>query len=109
MPAQGQHRKPRTNRLTRIYVAAGTGGAALALPLVTAGHAAAAPVVETAPVDAAPADAAPAQAAPATATPVSASAKASRYEVVSGDTLSAIARTHDVDGGWRQLYTANKT
>ncbi|MDX6353576.1 MAG: hypothetical protein QOF98_479 [Streptomyces sp.] len=115
MPAHGQHRKPRTNRLTRIYVAAGTGGAALALPLVTAGHAAAAPVAKSAPANATPAQAAPAQAV--TATPVSAKAsapastpaKANTYDVASGDTLSAIARTHNVGGGWHTLYTDNKS
>jgi murein DD-endopeptidase MepM/ murein hydrolase activator NlpD len=113
MPAHGQHRKPRAKRLTRVYVAAGTGGAALALPLVTAGHAAAAPVTTTAPANAAPAnaspaDAAPAQAAPAAA-PASAPTRARTYAVVRGDTLSAIARTHDVGGGWHQLYSDNKS
>jgi len=31
------------------------------------------------------------------------------YVVRPGDTLSAIARKHDVRGGWRALYRANKT
>jgi murein DD-endopeptidase MepM/ murein hydrolase activator NlpD len=43
MPAKGKHRRPRFNRFTRIGVAAGTTGAAVALPLVSAtgAHAAA--------------------------------------------------------------------
>ena len=31
------------------------------------------------------------------------------YVVKSGDTLSAIATRHDVRGGWRALYRANRT
>ncbi|WP_461296972.1 transglycosylase family protein [Streptomyces harbinensis] len=30
------------------------------------------------------------------------------YEVVRGDTLSAIARTHEVTGGWQSLYDLNR-
>ncbi|MFV2119310.1 peptidase, partial [Streptomyces sp. Act-28] len=36
MPAKGKHRRPRTNPLTRGFVAAGTGGAAIALPFLGA-------------------------------------------------------------------------
>ncbi|WP_225849622.1 M23 family metallopeptidase [Streptomyces sp. HPF1205] len=43
MPAKGKHRKPRSlSRLTRICLAAGTGAAALALPLAFTGNASAA-------------------------------------------------------------------
>ncbi|WP_314172383.1 transglycosylase family protein [Streptomyces winkii] len=31
-----------------------------------------------------------------------------RYTVETGDTLSAIARDHDTEGGWRKLYDANR-
>ncbi|MGW1979705.1 M23 family metallopeptidase [Streptomyces sp. NPDC001889] len=107
MPAKGKHRRPRNNPLTRGFVAAGTGGAALALPLMgaTGAHAAersapaAAPAV--APVKAAQAQAqtqAQAPAAPASAT----------YRVVAGDHLTAIADEHRVDGGWQGLYEKNR-
>jgi murein DD-endopeptidase MepM/ murein hydrolase activator NlpD len=87
MPAHSRHRKPksRTSRLTRLYVAAGAGSAALALPLVAATHAGA-------------------------ATPAKpAAAKAAAYKVVKGDTLASIAAAHHVPGGWKQLYQANKS
>ncbi|MFG1806903.1 peptidoglycan DD-metalloendopeptidase family protein [Streptomyces sp. NPDC049040] len=87
MPAKGQHRKPRSlNSLTRVCIAAGTGGVALALPLVTVGHASAAE---------------PAKASAAV------SAKA-QYTVAPGDTLSKIATAHHVKGGWKALYKANE-
>jgi murein DD-endopeptidase MepM/ murein hydrolase activator NlpD len=87
MPAKGQHRKPRSlNRLTRVCIAAGTGGAALALPLVSVAHASAAE--------------------PAKAPAVS--AKAHQYTVVRGDTLAKIATVHHIKGGWKPLYNANK-
>ncbi|WP_149563715.1 transglycosylase family protein [Streptomyces cacaoi] len=35
--------------------------------------------------------------------------KPTTYEVVGGDTLSGIADTHRVDGGWRSLYDANRS
>ncbi|NJQ00286.1 transglycosylase family protein [Streptomyces zingiberis] len=34
--------------------------------------------------------------------------KGSRYTVVSGDTLSKIAREHGVDGGWQRIYEGNR-
>jgi LysM repeat protein len=36
------------------------------------------------------------------------SKSATRYTVVTGDNLSAIAREHDVKGGWPTLYDANR-
>ncbi|MFJ2832768.1 LysM peptidoglycan-binding domain-containing protein [Streptomyces sp. NPDC087263] len=98
MPARGKHRRPRTSNLTRGMVAAGTGGAALALPLVSAtgAHAATATSV--------PAQATAAtKAAPAAVPDV----KLVTYKVVSGDTLSKIAREHTKDAGWQALYKAN--
>jgi murein DD-endopeptidase MepM/ murein hydrolase activator NlpD len=87
MPGTGQHRKakPRTRRLTRLYAAAGTGGAALALPLIGAVHASAATPVVPAP------------------------ATTATYKVVKGDTLAGIAAAHHVSGGWKALYAANRS
>jgi murein DD-endopeptidase MepM/ murein hydrolase activator NlpD len=42
-------------------------------------------------------------------TPQSRAGTAEMYTVVHGDTLSAIADTHDVRGGWHGLYAANRT
>ncbi|MFI9582203.1 transglycosylase SLT domain-containing protein [Streptomyces sp. NPDC052236] len=98
MLAMGKHRRPRTtSSLARRLVAAGAGGAALALPLVVANTAVAAPSARPAVVQSAPATAAAAQpAGPAT------------YSVVAGDTLSKIAETHSVSGGWKKLYEDNR-
>lgn len=112
MPAQGQHRKTRMSRLTRICIAAGTGGVAIALPLVGAGIASAAEPAKAAPANASHTVT---QAAPVKATTVAAhssapkAATAATYSVVSGDSLSKIADTHHVGGGWQQLYSANKS
>ncbi|MGW6982716.1 transglycosylase SLT domain-containing protein [Streptomyces sp. NPDC054932] len=81
MPAKGKHRRPKHYRITRKLALAGTGGAALTLPLISATTAGA---VETA-------------AAPTT------------YSVVAGDTLSEIAADHSLSGGWKQLYAANRS
>ncbi|MFJ4863332.1 transglycosylase SLT domain-containing protein [Streptomyces sp. NPDC088748] len=80
MPAKGKHRRPKHYRITRKLALAGTGGAALTLPLISATTAGA---VETA-------------AAPTT------------YSVVAGDTLSQIAAQHSLTGGWQKLYEANR-
>lgn len=96
MPARGKHRRPRSNALTRGIVAVGTGGAALALPLTAATTAnAATPAQAVTSVQSAP------QSAPA-------AAKSLTYTVVSGDTLSSIARKHGTSGGWQRLYQANR-
>ncbi|MGW6708242.1 transglycosylase SLT domain-containing protein [Streptomyces sp. NPDC054956] len=82
MPAKGKHRRPKQHHaLTRKLALAGTGSAALALPLISATTAGAAEV---------------------TAVPTT-------YSVVSGDTLSKIAAEHSLSGGWKQLYEANKS
>ncbi|WP_327256687.1 LysM peptidoglycan-binding domain-containing protein [Streptomyces sp. NBC_01244] len=81
MPAQGKHRRPKQHHaLTRKLALAGTGSAALALPLISATTAGA---------------------AEATIAPTT-------YSVVSGDTLSKIAAEHSIGGGWQKLYEANK-
>lgn len=102
MPAKGKHRRPKTSPITRGFVAAGTGGAAIALPLMgaTGAHAAG----KTAPA-VAPATAVTAAAAPASAKPA---AVPTTYSVVSGDYLAKIAKEHDVRGGWKKLYEDNR-
>ncbi|MER6517574.1 LysM peptidoglycan-binding domain-containing protein [Streptomyces sp. NPDC060334] len=79
MPAKGKHRRPKQHSIVRKLAIAGTGGVALALPLIGAGTAGAAESI-----------------APTT------------YSVVAGDTLSTIAAKHALTGGWAQLYEANR-
>ncbi|MFD7060673.1 peptidoglycan DD-metalloendopeptidase family protein [Streptomyces sp. NPDC059906] len=102
MPAKGKHRRTRAMRLTRTIAVAGTGGAALALPLMGAAAANAAPahsVSEQA-----------AQSVPASAKKAAAekNSDSRTYTVKSGDYLSKIADEQDVDGGWKKLYTDNR-
>lgn len=94
MPGRGKHRRPRRNPITRGVVAAGTGGAALTLPLLGATYANAAEP-QSAPV---------AQTVRQAAQP----AKSLTYTVTKGDTLYGIAEKYDVSGGWKQLYKANR-
>ncbi|MDQ1007014.1 murein DD-endopeptidase MepM/ murein hydrolase activator NlpD [Streptomyces sp. V4I23] len=99
MPGKGKHRRPKVNPLTRGLVAAGTGSAAIALPLLGAtGANAATPA-------AAPQEAAPASVAAA----APAAAKAPKtYTVVAGDYLAKIADEQNVRGGWKKLYNDNR-
>ncbi|MER6188872.1 LysM peptidoglycan-binding domain-containing M23 family metallopeptidase [Streptomyces cyaneofuscatus] len=103
MPAKGKHRRPKSGPIHRGVLAAGTGGAVLALPLfgATGAHAAeqAAPAVQPAAAQSAP------QAAPATAK----KATPKTYAVVSGDYLAKIATEHQVKGGWQKLYQDNRS
>ncbi|MFF6773138.1 peptidoglycan DD-metalloendopeptidase family protein [Streptomyces sp. NPDC012637] len=103
MPAKGKHRRPKVNPITRGFVAAGAGGAVVALPLIgaTGAHAA----EQNAPASPQQAVAA---AAPAAATPAKAPAKAKTYTVVRGDYLSKIATEHHLAGGWQKLYRDNR-
>ncbi|MDT0574039.1 LysM peptidoglycan-binding domain-containing protein [Streptomyces sp. DSM 3412] len=98
MPARGKHRRPRSNAFTRGVLAAGTGGAALALPLTVATTASAAT----------PAQAAGSVQSAAQSAPAAAQTKSTTYTVVSGDTLSSIAREHRTKGGWQRLYKDNR-
>ncbi|WP_425827139.1 M23 family metallopeptidase [Streptomyces fractus] len=82
MPAKGKHRLSTSQRIARVAAVASAGGAALALPLMGATGA---------------------QAATSDGT-----ADATTYTVKAGDTLSKIAKAHDVDGGWKKLYEDNK-
>ncbi|MFI5979606.1 transglycosylase SLT domain-containing protein [Streptomyces sp. NPDC051555] len=104
MSASGKHRRPKTSPLARLLAVAGTGGMALALPLISASGAdAAQPAAATA--------AAPAVAASVAATAPALSVRAAAsttYSVVAGDTLSTIAQSHSVSGGWKKLYADNR-
>ncbi|MER7953153.1 LysM peptidoglycan-binding domain-containing M23 family metallopeptidase [Streptomyces sp. NPDC096030] len=106
MPAKGKHRRPKANPLTRGFVAAGTGGAVVALPLLgaTGAHAAdqAAPSVTSHQAVASVA------ATPAKAPAAGKTAKPKTYSVVPGDYLSKIAAEHHLAGGWKKLYADNR-
>ncbi|MGW7264027.1 peptidoglycan DD-metalloendopeptidase family protein [Streptomyces sp. NPDC054842] len=100
MPAKGKHRRPKSLRITRSIAVAGTGGAALALPLLGAAGAHAA-------TPAAAASAATEKTV--AAAPVAAQkAAAKTYAVKAGDSLAKIADDQDVSGGWKKLYQDNR-
>ncbi|GAA1422941.1 M23 family metallopeptidase [Streptomyces thermospinosisporus] len=102
MPAKGKHRRPRTLGFTRSIAVAGTGGAALALPLLgatgaTAATAQVAPekTVQTLSVAGQKADG-------------DKGGEARTYVVKPGDYLVKIADKENVDGGWKKLYADNR-
>ncbi|MFE3718346.1 transglycosylase SLT domain-containing protein [Streptomyces cyaneofuscatus] len=102
MPAQGKHRRPKSVSLSRGIAAVTTGGAVLALPVLGATTASAAPGHSVA--------------AEKAVAPVSVTAQANsvtkaapaKHSVVSGETLSKIAREYSVSGGWKKLYEGNR-
>ncbi|MDQ1014727.1 M23 family metallopeptidase [Streptomyces afghaniensis] len=101
MPAKGKHRRPKSQRFTRSIAVAGTGGAALALPLMGAAGAHAAPL-QSAPEKAV-------QSAPAAEKTAAEKATGARsYTVRAGDYLAKIADEQNVDGGWKKLYADNR-
>ncbi|MFI7014692.1 peptidoglycan DD-metalloendopeptidase family protein [Streptomyces sp. NPDC050164] len=101
MPAKGKHRRPKTQRFTRSIAVAGTGGAALALPLMGAAGAHAA-TPQSAPEKTV-------QSAPAAEKKAAEKATGARtYTVRPGDYLAKIADEQNVDGGWKKLYTDNR-
>ncbi|TPQ18787.1 M23 family metallopeptidase [Streptomyces sporangiiformans] len=108
MPAKGKHRRPKSQRLTRSIAVAGTGGAALALPLLgaTGAHAA---TPETAPVSVSKKAESFSEKA-AKSAPVAAQKKAANrtYTVKKGDSLFKIAKAQHVSGGWKKLYADNR-
>ncbi|MFF3863176.1 LysM peptidoglycan-binding domain-containing M23 family metallopeptidase [Streptomyces sp. NPDC002209] len=107
MPAKGKHRRPKSRSVARGFAVAGTGGAALALPLLGAAGAHAAGVPATAPAAnpvQAPQVPAALQAAPAAAV----QSAPAVYTVVPGDYLSKIAQDRHLSGGWQQLYADNR-
>ncbi|QIQ01606.1 M23 family metallopeptidase [Streptomyces liangshanensis] len=106
MPAKGKHRRPKKNPITRGFVLAGTGGAAVVLPLVGATGANAAPAAAGS-VTASAAQAAPVSLVRAAGTS-GASGTAATYSVVPGDSLAKISRKKKIAGGWKKLYADNK-
>ncbi|MER6625563.1 M23 family metallopeptidase [Streptomyces sp. NPDC000931] len=102
MPAKGKHRRTKTQRFTRSIAVAGTGGAALALPLLgaTGAHAAT--------PGAAPEKAVQSLSVAGQKTVAEKGDEARTYTVKAGDYLAKIAETEHVDGGWKQLYTDNR-
>ncbi|MFF1677720.1 peptidoglycan DD-metalloendopeptidase family protein [Streptomyces sp. NPDC058256] len=107
MPAKGKHRRPKSQRFTRSIAVAGTGGAALALPLMGAAGAHAA--TPTATVSSTQEKAATAQEKAATSAPAAAKKTATKtYAVKAGDSLSKIATDQSVSGGWKKLYSDNR-
>ncbi|MFE7071343.1 peptidoglycan DD-metalloendopeptidase family protein [Streptomyces sp. NPDC057620] len=119
MPAKGKHRRPKSPRFSRSMAVAGTGGAALALPLLGATGAHAATPQSAADSVAGAANVSTVASNSAAAAPTAekqAGAKADAkkvttrtYSVRSGDSLSKIADTQDVSGGWKKLYSDNRT
>ncbi|MFD3805643.1 peptidoglycan DD-metalloendopeptidase family protein [Streptomyces sp. NPDC058611] len=111
MPAKGKHRRPKSLSISRGFAVAGTGGAALALPLMGAAgaQAAGAPAAAPATVPAvAPQLPVALQTAPVAAPAAAPAAAPTVYTVVSGDYLSKIAAQRDLSGGWEQLYADNR-
>ncbi|MFB0630092.1 transglycosylase SLT domain-containing protein [Streptomyces sp. AB3(2024)] len=107
MSAKGKHRRPKQHRIARRLAFAGTGGAALALPLISATTAGAA-VTQPAAAPAASTLARPAV-QPAAQPAAEKAALSLTYSVVGGDTLSKIAADHSVSGGWQTLYADNRS
>ncbi|MFJ3761977.1 peptidoglycan DD-metalloendopeptidase family protein [Streptomyces sp. NPDC090080] len=110
MPAKGKHRRPKSPRLTRSMAVAGTGGAALALPLMgaTGAHAATTQTVSEKAVQSIPTVAKTAARKSAAQNSGTGNSTHRVYTVVSGDCLAKIADEHDVAGGWQRLYADNR-
>jgi LysM repeat protein len=98
MPAKGKHRRPKTPRFSRSIAVAGTGGAALALPLIgtTGAHAA----TTTQGISA---KAVQSLKSPAKKTAAQTNPSVRTYTVRSGDCLAAIADEQHVAGGWQRV------
>ncbi|MEV7891217.1 M23 family metallopeptidase [Streptomyces sp. NPDC002817] len=111
MPAKGKHRRPKAQRLTRSIAVAGTGGAALALPLMGAAgaHAATPQSVSEKAVQSLPvAEKTAAEKKTAEKKSAANTATVRTYSVRSGDYLSKIADEQNVSGGWQKLYSDNR-
>jgi murein DD-endopeptidase MepM/ murein hydrolase activator NlpD len=113
MPAKGKHRRPKTQRFTRSIAVAGTGGAALALPLLgaTGAHAASAQSVSENAVQSSIPTAAKnvvAEKPVAEKKTATQTTGVTTYAVRAGDYLSKIADEQDVSGGWQRLYADNR-
>ncbi|WP_020135408.1 M23 family metallopeptidase [Streptomyces sp. 351MFTsu5.1] len=113
MPAKGKHRRPKSQRFTRSIAVAGTGGAALALPLMgaTGAHAATSQSVPEKAVQSLPVTQKTAEKSAERTAARKDTAKASTvrtYSVRVGDCLSEIADEQNVAGGWKKLYADNR-
>ncbi|WP_327720759.1 LysM peptidoglycan-binding domain-containing M23 family metallopeptidase [Streptomyces sp. NBC_00490] len=110
MPAKGKHRRPKAQRLTRSIAVAGTGGAALALPLMGAAgaHAATPQSVPEKAVQSLPVAGKTATEKKTADKSAANTATARTYSVRSGDYLSKIADEQNVSGGWKKLYSDNR-
>ncbi|QDO02286.1 M23 family metallopeptidase [Streptomyces sp. S1A1-8] len=114
MPAKGKHRRPKSQRFSRSIAVAGTGGAALALPLMgAAGAHAMTPTAaisstpeKTTTISAATVSQKSATVSKKTATTSTASVKT--YSVKVGDWLARIAERQHLSGGWQKLYSDNR-
>ncbi|GAA3847319.1 M23 family metallopeptidase [Streptomyces coacervatus] len=109
MPAKGKHRRPKPQRFTRSIAVAGTGGAALALPLMgaTGAHAA---TTQSASQSVSEKAVQSLRVAEKAAQKKSAANNAGvrTYSVRTGDYLSKIAEEQHVTGGWHKLYSDNR-
>ncbi|MFE6282087.1 peptidoglycan DD-metalloendopeptidase family protein [Streptomyces sp. NPDC057877] len=107
MPAKGKHRRPKSLRIARSIAVAGTGGAALALPLMGASgaHAATPQSVSEKAVQSAPVVV---QKSAAEKKSTAKKAGVRTYSVRAGDYLSKIADEQNVSGGWKKLYADNR-
>ncbi|KUN80880.1 M23 family metallopeptidase [Streptomyces griseoruber] len=110
MPAKGKHRRPKTQRFTRSIAVAGTGGAALALPLMgaTGAHAATADSVSRSAAQAVSTSVAESAVRAAPVSRKSAASSTRTYTVRAGDCLAKIADEQHVGGGWQKLYADNR-
>jgi murein DD-endopeptidase MepM/ murein hydrolase activator NlpD len=110
MPAKGKHRRPKSQRFARSIAVAGTGGAALALPLMgaTGAHAATPQSVSEKAVQSLPVTQKSAEKAAAKKDGAKTST-VHTYSVRAGDYLSKIADEQNVSGGWKKLYADNRS
>ncbi|RVU22822.1 LysM peptidoglycan-binding domain-containing protein [Streptomyces antnestii] len=123
MAVHGRHRRYQPNRINRASLTVTAGGAGMAIPLIGAGAAHAADVNTWNKVAAHESagltrggeahvkgitNAKGIKNVKPEVTPQSTAGTAEMYTVVSGDTLSTIAESHEVPGGWRPLYETNR-
>ncbi len=114
MPAKGKHRRPKSQRFTRSIAAAGTGGAALVLPLIGATGAHAAPVDSVSQKSTGVSQESVTEESVTEKREKAAAKKAAKkagkrtYSVKRGDYLAKIAREQGVTGGWKRIYSDNR-
>ncbi|WP_020557525.1 peptidoglycan endopeptidase [Embleya scabrispora] len=118
LSANARHRAARPTNVRRFVAAVGIAGMGVVIPVAAAGtaHAYAPSTSEQVPSGAsavlsatptAAVESAPVQAAPA-ASETAAPADKAGYVVKAGDTLSRLAQTNQVTGGWQSLYELNR-